>query len=157
MMALRGAGGAAMALDTSGEWWRGEDYFDLSEYLAALAEGADRPVDVATQSLCACGGEAFTLATDAAHGFARRTCVACGEAAFIGDSEDVGETARPRPFACRCGADRFEVAVAFSLRPRGRDVRWITVGARCLACGILDSPAEWEVDYAPSDHLLERA
>jgi hypothetical protein len=39
------------------------------------------------------------------------------------------------------------------LRDNG-DVRWITVGERCLACGILGAAIDWKVDYSPTDHLF---
>ncbi|MBN2193608.1 MAG: hypothetical protein JW751_12395 [Polyangiaceae bacterium] len=32
-------------------------------------------------------------------------------------------------------------------------IKWVTVGTRCVACGILGVPAEWKIDYEPSDHL----
>jgi hypothetical protein len=36
-------------------------------------------------------------------------------------------------------------------------VKWITVGTRCAACGVLGSPVDWKIDYGPTDHLLRQA
>jgi hypothetical protein len=82
--------------------------------------------------------------------------VACGTAAFIGDSDEYWGDAEPEPVQCHCGGDAFELAVGFSFRA-DEEVRWITVGARCVACGALSSPVDWKIDYAPTDHLFERA
>jgi hypothetical protein len=42
--------------------------------------------------------------------------------------------------------------VAFSHRD-DTSIKWITVGARCGACGILGAAADWKIDYSPSEHL----
>jgi hypothetical protein len=72
-------------------------------------------------------------------------------------------TTEPRPLGltdggaqCPCGDEAFEVGVAFSLREDG-DVRWITVGGLCVACGVLGAYADWKIDYSPTDHLLTAA
>lgn len=65
---------------------------------------------------------------------------------------------------CRCGScnDRgrgghdFDLAVPYSLRPSG-DVRWITIGVRCVACGVLGAVLDWPVYYARSRHLVNLA
>ena len=50
-------------------------------------------------------------------------------------------------------ARAFGIGVAFSLRDDG-DVRWITVGGRCVACGGLGAYTDWKIDYSPTNHLL---
>lgn len=110
------------------------------------------PAGPIVQSSCACGAAAFALEFDGDEGCAQRRCEACGLSAFIAD-EDYWEEAEPAGAQCPCRAETFEIAVAFSLREDG-DVRWVTVGGRCTACGILDCYADWKVDYSPTDHLL---
>jgi hypothetical protein len=53
------------------------------------------------------------------------------------------------------------VAVGFSLYEaageKERDVRWISVGVRCVGCGTFGSPVDWKVGYGPSYQLLEES
>jgi hypothetical protein len=60
-----------------------------------------------------------------------------------------------RPMRCPCGADRFTIAVAFSLTPDASRVRAVAVAVRCGADGMLDCPADWLVRDHPSLHLLD--
>ena len=139
-------------IDRSGQWWRGTEFDDLATYLREFtAQGY--PAGPVAQSTCECGRRVFRLELDDEEGCARRTCSTCGRAAFIADSAEYWDEADPGDAQCRCGEEGFEVGVAFSLRDDG-DVRWITVGGRCVACGLLGAYADWKIDYSPTDHLL---
>lgn len=72
------------------------------------------------------------------------------------DFRALWEDAEPRTVRCLCGHGVFEVGVGFSLRA-DREVRWVTVGERCVRCGVLGSCADWKIDYSPSRHLLDSA
>lgn len=67
-------------------------------------------------------------------------------AEFVEDA-DLGEA------ACPCGGEIFNVAGGFALRVDG-EVRWVYIGLRCVADGILGCCAEWKIDYSPTAHLL---
>lgn len=138
-------------IDTSGKWWKGEDFNDLAEYLRLLTEDG-YPVQRVLEPECSCGERIFKLHRDATEGVARRTCVACGIKAFIGDSGEFWADARPRLVKCPCGNPTYQLGVGFALRDGG-DIRWITVGQRCTACGILGSAVDWKVDHSPTDRL----
>jgi hypothetical protein len=139
-------------IDTSGRWWKGEAYDDLVEYLRLLTQDS-YPIERVLEPRCDCGGQVFRLHRDAEEGAARRTCVACGTKAFIGDSGESWADAKPRLVKCPCGKAEYQVGVGFALRTDG-NVRWITVGQRCVACGILGAAVDWKIDYAPTEHLL---
>jgi ribosomal protein S27AE len=142
----------ARVIDRSGEWWTGEGFDDLAEYLRVVtAEGY--PADRVLQSVCSCGGTTHCLDADPVESVAQRTCVACGTSAFIVDSDEHWSEARAERWHCACGNDTAELGVAFSLRSDG-EVRWITVGQRCSRCGLLDVVVDWKIDYGPSTHLL---
>ncbi|MDP9371333.1 MAG: hypothetical protein M3Q65_02525 [Chloroflexota bacterium] len=144
-----------VAIDTSGKWWKGEDFSDLVEYIRLLtAEGY--PADRVVQSVCTCGDTAFRLLVDQEEGCAQRTCATCGEVAFICDSAEYWEDAKPKKVHCPRKHDVGEVAVGFSLREDG-EVKWVTIGRRCITCGILGSPVDWKINYGPSGHLLTMA
>ena len=141
-------------IDKSGQWWKGQNFEDLTEFVIAFSSHNYR-ADDGRESRCGGGGATvFGMRVDDESGCAQRVCRECGLAAFFGDSEEYWEEANPGDAACPCGADDFENAVGFSLLDSG-EVRWITVGARCVACGVLGVYADWKIDYEPSRHLLE--
>ncbi len=141
-----------MAIDQSGKWWKGSDFSDLAEYIRVLTEEG-YPAETIVQSVCTCGHSVFRLFVDADEGCAQRRCMACGEATFIGDSAEYWDEAEPKKVRCPCKHDQFEVGVGFSFRDND-EVKWITVGERCMRCGVLGSAVDWKIDYEPSRHLL---
>ena len=146
-----------MPIDTSGECWKGQNFDDLAEYIRQYTEDG-YPAERVVQSVCVCGHTAFQLWADEDEGCARRRCIACGAEAFIGDSEEYWDEAEPKQVRCPCKHDLFEIAVGFSLRQGEQDeVKWITVGERCVRCGVLGSAVDWKIDYSPSGHLLTMA
>jgi hypothetical protein len=145
-----------MPIDKTGAWWKGADFADLTDYLREYCRDG-YPADVIVQSVCACGHTTFRLEGDSEEGCARRTCAACRMPAFIGDSADYWDEAGPETLTCRpCRGRLFEIGVAFSTRDDG-DIKWITVGQRCVRCGVLGSFIDWKIDYGPTDHLLNHA
>jgi len=52
-----------MAIDESGEWWRGTEFGDIVTYLKALEPGG-YPVDRVVEARCACGNGTFRLNLD---------------------------------------------------------------------------------------------
>jgi hypothetical protein len=65
--------GGPYVIDRTGEWWTGEDFGDLAEYLRIVtAEG--NPADRVLQSVCTCGGTTHRLEADPVESAARRTC-----------------------------------------------------------------------------------
>src|SRR4051794_23792822 len=142
-------------IDRSGEWWTGSEFGDLITYLREFtAQGY--PAGSVVQSTCDCANRVFSLELDGDEGCARRICKSCGRAAFIADSAGYWKEADPEEAQCPCGEEAFEIGAAFSLRDEG-DVRWITVGGRCIACGVLGTYVDWKIDYSPTDHLLTKA
>jgi hypothetical protein len=140
-------------IDRSGRWWTGTGPEDLDEYLRSLtADGY--PAERFEQARCVCGGTRFLLDVDADEGCARRTCTGCGAEHFLCDSGDFAEDADLRRGRCPCGEAECEVVAGFSHRGDG-GIRWITVGRRCAVCGVLGSPVDWKIDYAPAEHLYE--
>jgi len=140
-----------MTIDKSGEWWKGSAPPDLDEYLADYTEGS-YPADRFEHARCACTCARFRLEVDDEAGCARRSCVACDKQHLMLDSGDHWSEATPEECACPCGGEVFELAVAFSHRA-DRSIRWVTIGARCVACGVLGAYSDWKIDYEPADHL----
>lgn len=121
-------------IDRSGEWSRGTEFADLTTYIAEYTGALGEPADRVLQASCTCGASTFGLAVDDAQGCARRTCASCGTTAFVADSDEYWDEAEPGEAACPCGGETFEIGVGFTLHDE-REVRWVTVGGRCIACG----------------------
>jgi len=132
----------------------GEDWADLIEYLGQYMAGS-YPIGRILRMISSCGSSIFRIEVNRESDWARVTCVTCGESRFIADSEEQwGEDPTSEPVLCPCGDEKFEVVVGFSLRRDG-ELRWISVGCRCVACGILGVCIEWKIDYGPTAHLLQ--
>ena len=144
-----------MAIDKTGEWWKGSEANDLVEYLkAATADGY--PVDETRTARCHCGGASLLLDVDPLEGAARRTCAACSSVHMICDSADYWEEAEPETWECIvCRSRHANVCVGFSLYAEGDGVRWLYIGVRCDCCGILGVFGDWKIGYGPSIHLLD--
>lgn len=144
-------------IDRSGEWWIGESYGDLVQYVSAYAV-ENYAADEIVRSACQpCGERLFALVVDDDEGCAQRVCCNCNDSKFIADSSEYWDDADPGEAACPCGQGAFELAVGFSLLEDRREVRWITVGGRCVGCGVLGVYVDWKVGYEPSGHLIEQA
>lgn len=149
----RSAADSPFVIDKSGQWWKGEDFNDLSEFITAYS-AQNYPTQRVVQSRCeSCGSTRLRLRFDDDEGGAESTCVECGAVRLLLDSEEYWEDADPADASCPCGGEEFEVGVGFSLRDDG-DVRWVYIGGRCTSCGVLGVFADWKIDYAPTDHLL---
>jgi hypothetical protein len=135
------------------EVWTGDDANDVAEYLREdTADGY--PADRFVAAVCSCAGSVFRLAADADEGCARRRCPACGVTHFICDSGEVVDDSALTPVRCPCRSRTFEIVAGFSHREDGT-VRWLSVGVRCVSCGILGCPVEWAVDTARTGHLYD--
>lgn len=146
-----------MAIDTTGEWWKGDRPEDIREYLEALTADEYRSDDFRL-SRCSCGSTLFSVLADKDEGAACRKCTTCGSTSYICDSEDVWEEAEPEQWTCvGCDTDLANVGVGYSLRDPDGDIRWIYLGIRCGNCGVLGCYAGWKIDYSPSRHLLDQA
>ena len=138
-----------MTIDTTGEWWKGSEYADIPEYLRALEPGG-YSVDEVVQARCRCGGTQFRLHVDRDNELAQTICVACDREAFVSDSGDHWHEASPELRNCPCGQPVCEIGLGLCIREASW-VRWMSVGVRCVACGVLVSPLDWKSDAQRDD------
>ena len=144
-----------MAIDSSGEWSRGTEAADLEAYLVDFRAGG-YPVQRVIHACCTgCGGSAFGVLVDDEQGYVERRCTSCATRFVMLDSADVDDEAEPDDAACPCGNETFQVAVGFAAVADG-EVRWVSIGLRCLRDGILGVYTDWKIDYAPTTHLFDR-
>ena len=152
-----------MTIDKSGKFWKGTDAADLDEFVPAFAAGG-YAVERMVHSRCAeCGGTTFALRADDEEGYADRRCAACNRVVHMLDSAEYVDDAHPEECACPCGGEEFcrglamvDVANAEGSR-MGREVKWVSIGARCARDGRLGVCADWKIDYGPTDHLFRGA
>ncbi|MDG6101888.1 hypothetical protein Daura_37490 [Dactylosporangium aurantiacum] len=141
----------------------GASFEDLAAFLRRCQPGG-HPVDLVRECVCrSCGGRRFQLRVATITSAVRRVCLDCGQEAFIADSmEWWDDDAEVGCCACLCGHEAFAAAVGFSLHEpdppdSAPDVRWVLVGGRCLACGLLGVYEDWKVSWGPSGYLLDQA
>ncbi|MET9628800.1 hypothetical protein ABZX92_15180 [Lentzea sp. NPDC006480] len=127
----------------------------LDEAVRAYQEDGYEVTHV-VESVCGgCGGRTFQVQVTEEQAMCR-TCLACGLAEFIADSDEHWDDDDAQECACTCGGEEFTAALGLSCGSDG-EVRWVTVGLRCLACGLSGVYEDWKIDYLPSGHLLTRA
>jgi hypothetical protein len=115
-----------------------------------------RPSSRHTHAGCAdCGGSIFDVLVDDEQGYAERQCASCKARFVMLDSAEIGNEADPDVAACPCGNETFEVAVGFAVRADG-DVRWISIGLRCVRDGVLGVYTDWKIDYRPTAQLFDQ-
>ena len=142
-----------MTIDRSGTWWKGSQAADLDEYLIGLSAG-EHPVTHLVHAHCEqCGGDTFRIWVDDPEACARRSCVHCGEAEYMLDSDEVARDATLTPVVCPCGGTTYQVAAGFATRESG-DPHWVYIGLRCATDGTLGAPADWCIERAPADRLF---
>ncbi|XTZ18145.1 hypothetical protein ACQSSU_12620 [Micromonospora echinospora] len=128
----------------------------LAAYVREHRAGGYRVHHVVDVVCRRCDGRAFRVAVDDEEGCALVLCLGCGTEAAVADSDDHLDDAELAECACPCGAETFTVAVGYALTGDG-EVRWVSVGLRCLADGTLGVYTDWKIDYAPTAHLLASA
>ncbi|MGC5051091.1 hypothetical protein ACLQ2S_06540 [Micromonospora sp. DT48] len=96
-----------MAVDTTGKFWRGDDFTDLADYLREYQPGG-YPVAQVEELICQrCGGRAFAVLADDEDGCAQTRCLTCGDGPRAGVHHaqplhpHPGRLRRPRPGGLR--------------------------------------------------------
>jgi hypothetical protein len=143
-----------VAIDSSGEWWRGTQAADLEVYLGEIRAGGYSVARVVHATCAGCGGSTFRVLVDDEEGYVERQCTSCAARFAMPDSADPHDEADPGEAACPCRNETFEVAAGFAVRDDG-DIRWTSIGLRCVGDGILGVYADWKIDYSPSAHLYD--
>lgn len=133
-----------MSIEEHDDGWIGSTARDVATYLRALTADA-YPVEETIETRCACGNGHFLLDRNEEEGAAQVTCAECGLRGFIEDSESVWAESDPERVVCpHCDRDIFEVVVGrFPMYGEGK---WVTVGVRCVGCGLLGAPVDWKTD-----------
>ncbi len=138
-----------MSINTSGEWWRGSEPADITTYLESLKPGG-YPVNRVVHAVCDCGSTRFDLFIERENELARTVCCSCKRKAFVSDSESHWSAQTSAPIKCPCGCEQAELGLGLCIR-EDKWVRWMSLGTRCVACGVLGSPLDWKCDLDLSD------
>ena len=145
-----------MTVDRTGKWWVGDTAQDIKPYLEAYASDG-YPLHVFRLAKCACGGEVFRFFADDHEGVAKRVCAQCNTEHYICDSQEFLPQAAPEEFVCiECGSNSCNIGAGFSLYDDKGAIKWLYLGERCAACGILGCFAGWKIGYEPSLQLMDQ-
>jgi len=132
-----------MAINRDGGWWRGTIASDIEAYLREFTAQI-RPASLFIHARCTCGSPRFKVEADDGKNAARRTCMSCGGERLMLDSGRRWGQGHPQGCRCPCGGEVFEVAAGFTHRA-DRSVQRVTLGMRCVSCGMLGVYADWDV------------
>jgi DNA-directed RNA polymerase subunit RPC12/RpoP len=106
-----------------------------------------------------CGKDAFELRMLKDEAVATVRCVGCGSHFLVLDSGDywfdVIQTGYPRITRCSCKSTAFQLQLEYYRRDDG-DVELIRVGSRCTACGKTQRRMNVEIDYSPTQRLIQK-
>jgi hypothetical protein len=109
--------------------------------------------------VCRCGSSVFTVRANAVESVGLATCDQ-GHPSLLLDSRDVWahviQVAPPRELRCRCKERMFQLTVDYEFRDGTRTVRAFGVRARCAMCAASRDVFRADVDYEPTDALIER-
>jgi hypothetical protein len=108
---------------------------------------------------CACGSGEFVVRAKSTEAVGLASCDN-GHHSLILDSRDtwfdVIQEGRPRQLRCRCKGERYRLSVQYSLRRDTSSVAGVSVYARCSACGATRDVFDAEIDYEPTEALVDR-
>jgi len=143
-----------MALRRKGGYWYGDSQDDIPAELKRYGKANRYEPTVFADARCSCGGKAFRLRTDEEEGVAVRSCITCAAEHPIGDSAAYLEGASLESHVCLCDSPDFEITVGLALYTGSEDIRWLYIGCRCLACGLVGNFADWKNEYSDYRKLL---
>ncbi|WP_406084438.1 hypothetical protein OHA01_08275 [Micromonospora zamorensis] len=142
-----------MAIRKTAGLWCGDDFDDLATYIRKHQAGGYPVRHVKDISCRHCQGTAFHVTVDDEEGCAQIICQSCRAETPIADSADHLDDAALEECGCPCGGETFTVGVGYAMNT-DNEVRWISLGLRCLVDGTLGVYTDWKIDYAPTAHLL---
>lgn len=143
-----------MTLKKKGKFWYGTTQEDLRTEMRRYSADNVYEATRYAASACACGGKTFTLDTDEDAGVALRTCTACGNEHYMGDSASYADEAEPARHPCVCDGEAFELLSGVALYEDSNDVRWYYIGCRCAQCDLVGVFADWECEAGDADAFL---
>jgi hypothetical protein len=142
--------------------WVGSEPSDVREFLVAYTRSdGGYPATSYRLVRCPCSTERFRL--ERAGDVTRRTCVACGRSHFICRQADDWQEAEAEEgaesYGCvECGCREANLVVGFvgyEDNPEIDGVKWLYVGVRCAACGILGCFNDCKVGWGPASEVYE--
>ena len=119
---------------------------DVRAELLGYSRANAYPIDYFAHAVCGCGGQKFQVALDDAAGVAVRYCAQRGHDHPIGDSAEFLDDPDVALESCCCRYDGqlFEITIGVHLYRESDDVRWVSLGQRCVSCGLAGCYGDWK-------------
>jgi hypothetical protein len=144
-----------MTLQLRGAYAYGDSQEDIRTYLASYSR-RNYPAVHYADAICICGSNLFQLYVDDRVGAAVRVCQQYQHQHPIGDSAGYLSEAQLEECVCPCCADVFEITAGVSLYHESKDVKWLYLGCRCPACGLVGCYGDWKNEYIDVNEFLDR-
>lgn len=145
-----------MALQKRGLYWYGDDQDDIRGEIARFSRCNEAVAQHFADAVCRCGSKIFRLRLDDDAGAAVRRCVECSFDHPIGDSVAFLDEAELGECSCVCGGETFEITVGVALYDDSQGVKWLYLGCRCPACGLVGVYGDWKNEFEGYEGLLGR-
>lgn len=141
-------------------YWYGDNHADLRQEMLRYSELNGYPIDNYVDVRCACENDTFHFGTNEQEGFAIRLCSRCETEHPMGDSDQFSEEPEFGTHVCVCDAELFQITAGVhryrnedeTLSP---DVKWLYLGCRCVACGLVGNYADWKNEFNGYEALLK--
>jgi hypothetical protein len=108
---------------------------------------------------CHCGDTIFTLRLNVLEEVGVITCLH-GHHSLLLDSRDywgeVIQNGKPRELQCKCKSKTFTVALFYTFRTDSDDVSQVDIITKCTNCGTERRAMSVEIDYGPTNLLIDR-
>ena len=145
-----------MALQKRGQYWYGDTQADIRAELTRYGKRNGCIPSQFADAVCTCASNTFRLRLDDNEGAAVRVCSKCALVHPIGDSDEYLAEADLEDRECVCGEDLFEITVGVALYDGSEDVKWLYLGCRCPACGLVGCYGDWKNEFLDYRKLLAR-
>jgi hypothetical protein len=144
-----------MALRKKKQHWHGDDHADVVAFLRECS-AAEYPAEHFANAICAaCKGDTFAIQLEEGSGVVR-TCSRCKVAHPVGDSAEYLGEGELDECQCPCGEETFQLTIGVALYAESADVKWLYVGLRCVACGLIGNYGDWKNEFEDYRRFLVR-
>ena len=108
---------------------------------------------------CHCGEPTFTVRLDRNEAVGLVTCLSAKHDSLLLDSRDYWldtiQNGKPREIECHCKNNAFTISLTYRVEREREAISAVDLNLRCAACGVQRLATNFEIDYEPTDQLVD--
>ena len=109
---------------------------------------------------CHCGERTFTVRLDRNEAVGLVTCLSAKHDSLLLDSRDYWldliQNGKPREIKCHCKSNAFTASLIYRVEREREAISAVDLNLRCVACGVERLGMTFEIDYEPTDQLVDQ-